>query len=916
MENTSPKNLVRYITAILLIMSLGPIMVFSAFWFYNEFAEFNRKTESLKTEFIRTNRQKLKEEVERVMHFIRNEKGRMDSRIVAEIRGKASEAYKLALFTFEQSATPSSPGLTKERVRKALEYIRDSDRSNQLFVINDAGQLLISNSAEPSPVELDFIDHAILLKEDLFYLRGKNDDLYMAYFRWFEPYNWLIVSLRNIDQTYSRLKERLLAQINVLKSMNNQYYFIVDESGLILNGPYAGENAYKVKDDQGNIIREKILALQNTSGDFIEYVLEKEREIYTGNKLSYISYNRALNWYIGTGLLYADLENRIAENRQSLYGKIRIFLTEGLAVLLVLIGIVITAQQIMTRRFGNSLKLLTGFLERAVTHSETLDESTFQFEESRRLIRSMNHMVKGRHKIEQALKKSEAMFKGITENSLDITLILSKENRIVYVNPAFKLYGYDLNDQLDRHIEDYIHPDDLAKITRGLDESKKHPHQAYILGDVLFMTAKRESVHLHITCTYMPETYGINGTVLNCHDVTQRKLNKEALKESEKKFRLLFENLRDGCAETDMNGRFIDVNPSFCNMLGYSKKEILKTDLEKIVPSDPNEIERQSLLNTVISRGFSEIFEKDYIRKDGAILPAEVQLYAVYDNKGSCIAIRSIVRDVTARKKAEEREKRQQQQLLQADKMISLGILTSGVAHEINNPNQFIMTHNTLLRDTWNDISRVLDSHHNASGDFPLNGIPWTRLREKIPLFFENIDKGAKRIKNIVNELKEFAREYPSETPELIEINAVVTSALTLLHHQVKKSTNHFTVNYGKNLPRFNGHYQQLEQVVINLVQNACQSLADKERQIVITTSYKEEKNAISLTVCDEGEGIPQNELKYVTDPFYTTKREIGGTGLGLSISERIISRHGGSIAFDSVEGSGTIATVSIPVKT
>jgi len=110
------------------------------------------------------------------------------------------------------------------------------------------------------------------------------------------------------------------------------------------------------------------------------------------------------------------------------------------------------------------------------------------------------------------------------------------------------------------------------------------------------------------------------------------------------------------------------------------------------------------------------------------------------------------------------------------------------------------------------------------------------------------------------------------------------------------------------------GNFHRLEQVIINLIQNACQALPDIRRGISLSISYNEKTSSISVKVQDEGVGIPLEVLPHITDPFFTTKSDSGGIGLGLSISSRIVKEHGGTLVFNSELGKGTIAEITLPV--
>jgi len=129
----------------------------------------------------------------------------------------------------------------------------------------------------------------------------------------------------------------------------------------------------------------------------------------------------------------------------------------------------------------------------------------------------------------------------------------------------------------------------------------------------------------------------------------------------------------------------------------------------------------------------------------------------------------------------------------------------------------------------------------------------------------------------------------------------------------IKKSTDRSPVEYGENLPYVKGHFQRLEHVVINLIQNACQTLPDRERGIFLSTRCVPSQDVVLIEVRDEGLGIPPEQLGHITDPFFTTQRHSGHIGLGLWVSATIIHQHGGALEFSSVPGVGTTATIRLP---
>jgi C4-dicarboxylate-specific signal transduction histidine kinase len=278
-------------------------------------------------------------------------------------------------------------------------------------------------------------------------------------------------------------------------------------------------------------------------------------------------------------------------------------------------------------------------------------------------------------------------------------------------------------------------------------------------------------------------------------------------------------------------------------------------------------------------------------------------------------AVAGRVRIILERERAEQLAREREQQLIQLDKMAALGTMVSGVAHEINNPNNFIMLNAPVLWDAYRDIVPVLEAYYREHGDFMMGGLQYAEMRENVPVLFDGILEGSKRIQNIVSGLKDFARMDTSDLGQSVDLNAAVRSAATLLTNHIRKSTKRFEVRYAADLPAVKGNRQRLEQVVVNLIQNACESLPDSGKGVFVTTRSAPESKCVVLEVRDEGVGIPLSRLPHITEPFHTTKRHAGGVGLGLSVTTGIVKDHGGTLEFASEPGRGTTATVTLPAS-
>ncbi len=383
----------------------------------------------------------------------------------------------------------------------------------------------------------------------------------------------------------------------------------------------------------------------------------------------------------------------------------------------------------------------------------------------------------------------------------------------------------------------------------------------------------------------------------------------ETVRESEEKYRELFETVHDAVMLIDWESeRIVDVNQAACVLYGYGKGEFLSLNYGEI-PAAPEPLD--AAVKRISPRRSGTTSPPCHRRKDGTEFPVEISAstFALGNRRMVCI----IVRNIAERLAAEERDRRNQKQLALADRMRSLGVLVSGVAHEINNPNHFILTHIGPLSAVVKGAIPILDEYYEAEGDFRLGRMNYSTVRDRIPGMLANIAAGSKRIKTIVDELRGFAREGPSRESGPVCINDVGKSALTLLGNMVEKTTRRFTVTWGKGMPAVHGSFQRLEQVIVNLIQNACQALESPEEEVYLCTEYDNRGKRVVIRVTDTGKGIPEDVLEHVTDPFFTTRQTEGGSGLGLSIASRIVLDHGGELTFAAHHPKGTVATVTLP---
>lgn len=378
-----------------------------------------------------------------------------------------------------------------------------------------------------------------------------------------------------------------------------------------------------------------------------------------------------------------------------------------------------------------------------------------------------------------------------------------------------------------------------------------------------------------------------------------------ALRESEERFRQLSGATFEGIF-IHQGGRILDVNKAGCAMFGRTRQALLGRDVESLV----------SLADRPLATAGHDADDGDaclakFLGPGGKERVCEIrERDMAYQGRAARVLA---VRDITEQVLADQVAKEKQQQLIQADKMVSLGVLVAGMAHEINNPNSVITLNLPLLQEVWEDVAPILDAYYRDNGDFLAGGLEYSELRDQMPDLLARMFEGAARIRGIVGSLKNFSRHSPEDFKWDIDINAVVRSSLELVGNLVAKSTRCFTVSLAEGLPPVTANPQKLSQVVINLVVNACEALSTPSQAIGVKTFYDAATDCLVVRVTDGGIGISPDVLSKIMDPFFTTKRETGGTGLGLSVSATIVEEHGGRLTFASDPGVMTTVELRLP---
>ena len=254
------------------------------------------------------------------------------------------------------------------------------------------------------------------------------------------------------------------------------------------------------------------------------------------------------------------------------------------------------------------------------------------------------------------------------------------------------------------------------------------------------------------------------------------------------------------------------------------------------------------------------------------------------------------------------------EQTMQTARLAILGGLSASIAHEINNPNATILLNGPVLQDVWRSICPILHANHPPPGAFDFGALSYTEVIERVPELLSDITDCSRRIQRIVTHLKLLVRKENGGMNEAVDMVVLIGEVVALLHHKIQKSTHQLQMTFEQGIPKVSGNAQQLEQVVINLIMNALESLPDKASRVKIMLQSVRHGAYVMLMIEDEGCGMDSETMAHILEPLFTTRALLGGTGLGLAVSKKIIDRHQGTIRFESEVGKGSSVIVELPI--
>lgn len=736
----------------------------------------------------------------------------------------------------------------------------------------------------------------------------------LSYVTLFKPWNWIVgtgVYIDDIDKEVQKRIDQVLAELNstiprLTVGESGYFYIFNSDSDVLVHPNLRGTNIKNLKNPEtGRMLTAELMQAAHSENKSITYLWDKpghEKE-FIFQKTSYITYYEPLDWYIASSVYQDELYSRIYD-------------LTGFIILVICITLLITLllSVIISRQTVLPLKLLTNTVKKTDISGIPADPIPVKgTAETRTLAQAIIKMISRIQKSTEELEESELRFRQLSENIDEIFYLCSQDlKKLYYISPAYEdLWSIPLAD---------VEKDPWNFYNAIVDEDKmrvlKHK-QDIIQGiksaqlPVTYRINSGSGRILWITDTMFP-VYDNNGVLTRyagvARDITQQKLADIKLLYLKSYLLSIIDSMPSVLIGIDRDMKITQWNKEAERETGYTAQEIEAKPLKDV-------FSRLEEFFTEISRSIESkeivLIEKNPVIKNDKTYFEDITIFPLLgeDIEGAVIRID----DITRRVKFEK-------MMIQSEKMLSLGGLAAGMAHEIKNPLAGMMQNSQTI---LNRILKKLPENEAACEEIgiSMDAIRDFLSRRKILNMLTLINETGKRASKIIKNMLSFSRQsqaYLSEnqiTGLIDETLELAANDYTLTH---RYDFNHIKIikEYDPNLPPIQCERSEVEQVLFNIIKNGAEAMYTKEEQSQFKIKAFQDNDDIVVEIEDNGPGIESEALTHLFEPFFTTKDLEEGTGLGLFVSYFIITQnHHGTLSVKSLLNESTTFTIRLPLN-
>jgi two-component system, NtrC family, sensor kinase len=526
----------------------------------------------------------------------------------------------------------------------------------------------------------------------------------------------------------------------------------------------------------------------------------------------------------------------------------------------------------------------------------------------------------------------------IAAAAMDAIITADPNGDITFWNQAAEtMFGYSAAEALGRNVHELLAPARYAEQAAAALARFEETNYAMEPGRVRAFWAQRKDrseIPVEISLSALQTRHG-RGSVAIVRDVSAREQAERLRHESESRLKVILESVQAGIVLIDVETHVVaDINPAALALLGAQREAVVGRVCHNYICPDSQGACPITDLNQTV-----DCSERSLLRSDGTAVPI-LKTIKLVTLEGRRYMLESFV-SIAAQKQAEQalRDHREQLeriiqertqslvdaqcQLLQGEKLASIGRLAAGVAHEINTPIQYVGDNLRALADFYTDIKAVVEQYRAlvaelapASADRVRNAEQEHDLEfilEDGPKAIEQGLEGVQRVATIVRAMRDFSH-VRTGTSSLTDLNHCLESTLTVARNEYKYVAD-IETHFGE-IPQVECYASELNQVFLNMLVNAAHAIQDTERRGTITIATTQVDDGVEVSITDTGTGIPEDIRDKIMAPFFTTKEVGRGTGQGLHLAQQVVVvMHGGTLTFDSTVGVGTTFRIRLPLR-
>ena len=896
------------------------------------YRDFNSQSRRLRSDFINNQKEIIKQEVNRVAELISHETSQTNALTKQTIKLRVYEAWNIAQNIYLQNQKTEDKSKILEMIKDALRPIRFEegngyyfmtalDGTGLLFAANpefEGKNLLAIQDTQGKPVFKDMIKIAEQDGEGFYHYHWtkpgalNNNFEKISFIKYIEAMNCYVGAGIYVDDIEANIKEKLLATISRIRFGKEGYIFInrLNGDALVSNGrriqgkkklwEVFSNNPEKVK----QLFDKEYKAALTAEGGYIYYTLHKlSSPAAESPKASFILGLPDLQWLIGAGVYLDDVDDEIAIMQEHLKEQILIKLFSfTLLTLLVVIFFLLLFRK-FNRNMMEDIDRITTFFNNETVTDKSINRKHLKFHEFDKMAGDINKIFLEKSLAQQnlydekiALSESEERFRNTMDSSL-IGVYIIQDFVFQYVNPAMtSMFGYTKEEMLKGMSPlDLVVPEQREQIKQNLIH-RESGELKRINYDIKCLRCNGEAFDaLVLGAATIHE--GKSASVGTMIDITERKAAEDELKRSETRATALLEAIPDMVFRLNGDGVYLDVKTDSKDLRQPSIKDIIGKTSDELLPADVAKIIREQIRNT-ISSGEMHTIEYQQEMPGLGKLDFEGRMVKSGENE-----VTSIVRNITKRKKAAEEKTALENQLNQAKRMESIGLMAGGVAHDLNNILSGVVGHPDLI----------------------LQKIPQdSNIRKQI----EAIRDSGIRAAAVVDDLLTVARGA-AITRENHNLNTLILEYLDSLEcGKLKSLYPEVSIAHELNATEsiISCSQVHIKKSIMNLVTNAVEAittsgqitLATYERHINEQLSLEKRLKCgeyVVLNVRDNGPGISRQDIDHIFEPFYSKKNMArSGTGLGLTVVWNTVQDHKGKIFINSDTG-GTNVELYFPLS-